>query len=155
MNRPDYFSFLNSFSNPDSARDTLTYLADLSEKLRPTDATTQMVAALLAELSSRLVYLVASLPTPLLLVVALVASISVLRLVNRVVSFVTRLVFRLVFWAAVAGLVAVMYEKGLEGSLAAGRELCAYVFDIVAFFWKEWERFERERDGKPRPNLRF
>lgn len=155
MNRPDYLSFLNTFSNADSARDALAYLADLSEKLRPTEATTQMAAALLAELSSRLVYVLASLPTPLLVVVALVASISFLRLVNRVVAFVTRLAFQLVFYAAVAGVAAILYEKGLEGSLAAGRDLCGYVFDIGLFFWREWERFERERDGKPKPNLRF
>lgn len=155
MNRPDFLSFLNSFSNADSARDALTYLADLAEKLRPAEATTQMAAALLAELSSRLVYLIASLPAPLLVVVALVASISIVRLVNRVVTFVTRLAFQLVFYAALAGLAAILYEKGLEGSLAAGRNLCGYMFDIGLFFWREWDRFERERDGKPKPNLRF
>ena len=158
MNRPDYLSLVSSFSSSaGTLHETLVSLADYAEKFRPTEATTQMAAALVAELTSRLVYLLASLPAPLLFVVALVASISLVRLVHRVVSFVTRLAFRLVFWALIAGVVAVMYEKGLEGSVAAARETLGYVFDVGVFFWREWERFEkeRERQGRVRPNMAF
>lgn len=158
MNRPDYLSLVSSFSSSaGTLHETLVSLADYAEKFRPTEATTQMAAALVAELTSRLVYLLASLPAPLLFVVALVASVSLVRLVHRVVSFVTRLAFRLVFWALIAGVVAVMYEKGLEGSVAAARETLGYVFDVGVFFWREWERFEkeRERQGRVRPNMAF
>lgn len=154
MNRPDVLSFLNTSPTLGDSRDAI---ASLAEKLRPAEETTRMAAALLTMLTTRLASLLASLPSPLLFAVALVAALSLARLVHRVVSFVTRLAFRLLFWALVAACVAVMYEKGVEGSVAAAREACGYVFDAGVFFWREWERFERarEREGKMRSGMAY
>lgn len=151
MNRPDFLSFLDTSPTSGDA------IASLTEKLRPTEETTRMAIALLTMLTTRLTALLASLPTPLLLVVALIAALTLIKLVNRVVSFVTRLAFRLLFWALAAACVAVVYERGVEGSVAAAREACGYVFDVGVFFWREWERFEgaRVREGKVRAGMAY
>lgn len=148
MNRPDFFSFLNTFSySGSSPSDIIADINNFAEQHRPADATVQMAAAALSEMSSRLVYLLASLPAPVLFAVALVAGISLVRLVHRLVSLFTRLLFRALFWAFLLGVVAVFYEKGFEGTVATLREVAGYVFDVGVFFWREWERFEKTREG--------
>lgn len=148
MNRPDFFSFLNTFSySGTSPSDIIADINNFAEQHRPADATVQMAATALSEIVSRLVYFLASLPAPILFVVALVAGVSLVRFVHRVVSLLTRMLFRVVFWAFVLGVVAVFYEKGYEGTLATLREVVGYVFDVGVFFWREWERFEKTREG--------
>ena len=150
MDGPDFLSYLNTLPTsllPDA----------ITSKLSPTSATAQMATALLTALATRLAALLASLPQPAIFVVALVAILCLISFVHRIVTFITRLALRLLFWALVAGVVAVVYERGVEGSLEAAKGAYGYAYDMGVFFWGEWERFERgrEREGKMRSHMAY
>ncbi|SPN97569.1 uncharacterized protein DNG_01080 [Cephalotrichum gorgonifer] len=151
MNLPSFLDLLNILpgSNDRSTTTTTPTLTDLNRylaQLRPTESTTTMYLDALAQASTGLVSLLAPLPAPVLFALALVASLFVVRLVNRALTFFTRLLFQLMFWAFVVGVAAVFYDKGIEGTVALVRDVCGYVFDMGVFFWREWERYEKQRE---------
>lgn len=161
----NFLDLLNIFPASTSDDRSRSYNADdltrLLAQLRPADATTQMTSNALAQLSARAISLLASLaatlPSPVLFVLAVVASLSLIKLVNRAISIFTRLLFRLLFWGFVIGMGALFYERGVEGSVVIVREACGYALGLGQFFWREWERYENQRDkgGKPGANMRF
>ncbi|KAJ0107864.1 hypothetical protein N8I77_003926 [Diaporthe amygdali] len=87
-------------------------------------------------------------------VVLLLVAVQVLLWVRRVVAWFTALVLRLVFWSFVAGLAAVVWQRGLDQAV---RDLVAFVGAVMGYaeliyrytseVWlREYERYEAQQN---------
>ncbi|KAK1757692.1 hypothetical protein QBC47DRAFT_163543 [Echria macrotheca] len=144
-----------------------THVANPSSPLRTvTAAITSMFSALLsglytllAPLLDRLARALATGPDVVVLAVFVVVVVLLIQLVffvQRIIAFWVRLALRLVLWAAVAVVVAIVWQRGLERSFNDGMYLASRVagFFVGAaeFFAAELARYnelERMKSQSP------
>lgn len=82
------------------------------------------------------------------LLVLLLLAIQILNWTRRVVVSLTRFVFNLVFYAAIVGVLAWMYQRGLEASVrdafVIGGRVYGYAVGVKDVFSREYERYVEE-----------
>lgn len=90
----------------------------------------------------------------LFILILLLVTIQILNFTRRVVVSLTRFAFNLVFYAGVVGLVAFMYQRGLEASvrdsIVFGARLWGYAVGVKDVFLREWERYSEEEKMRVR-----
>lgn len=79
-----------------------------------------------------------------LLLLAIVVVVKVLSVVRRVVAFGVRVLVGLLFWGAIGLLVAVVWERGVGRT---GVEVSAWMREVGAVWWEEWQKAKREREA--------
>jgi len=81
-------------------------------------------------------------------VVLLVLVLQVLAWLRRLVVWWTRLAFRILFWACVVGLVAFVWQRGVEASLrdavVLGSEVAGYLAAVRDIWVSEYRKYEAQ-----------
>ncbi len=102
-------------------------------------------------------------PDVVVLVFILVSLAFVLQMLiwfKRILAWWTKLTFRLLFWACVAGLMAMVWQRGLEASLrdavVIGGKVAGYAVVLKDIWVREYRRYEAQAQGAraPPPNMR-
>jgi hypothetical protein len=94
--------------------------------------------------------------------VVLIFVVAVLFILWQIVTSITRLIswwagiaFRLLLWAAVAGLAAVVYQRGIDATISdlswfygVAAAVSLYVRDVVLHFWNTYEMQSQANAGR-------
>ncbi len=89
------------------------------------------------------------------LVIAL--TIQVLAWVRRIMMWWTRLAFRVVFWTFVIGLIAAVWERGLEASLrdaiVIASKIAGYAAAVKDIWMREYQKYDAQSRAGSSPKL--
>lgn len=83
------------------------------------------------------------------LLLLLVITVQIVNFVHRVIMFWTKLVMRLMFWAAVAVLIATVWQRGLGRTVD---DVSQWGDELRTVWWKEYRRWEGYQNQMGRVN---